>query len=172
MAPLQTATMIQAYLDRIQHYAKHVQREVSTVHGLSMPEGRAYQELQSNLKMLFESCDVLRLNLQDAFSDLAPPTWEEINAAVMSAALFRERRNAFGDVTLVCSVTFECAGQLTRGAEMRTDVDLKDRLRRQLAWRVMSSLSAEELQRMVDRYRNRLAVAEMQLDPKNEEETR
>lgn len=55
---------------------------------------------------------------------------------------------------------------------MRTDVDLKDRLRRQLAWRVMSSLSAEELQRMVDRYRNRLAVAEMQLDPKNEEETR
>jgi hypothetical protein len=172
MTPVQTANMIRGYLDRIQHYAKHAYREVSTVHGISMPECRAHQELQFNLQMLFESCEVLRTNLQDERSDLAPPTREEMIVAVMSAVLFRERRNAFGDVTLVCSVTFERAVQLTREAEMRTDVDLKDRLRRQLAEKVMSSLSAKELQRMVDWHRERLATAAMQADPKTEESGR
>jgi hypothetical protein len=92
-------------------------------------------------------------------------------AAVMSAALFRERQNPFGGVMLACSVTFECSAQLTREAEMRTDVDLKERLRRQLAEKVMSSLSATELQRMVDWHRERLATAAMQLDPKLEDQT-
>ena len=172
MNPVQTANMIRAYLDRIQHYAKHAGLEVSTVHGISMPEVHAHQELQFNLQMLFESCDVLRSNLQDASSDLATPTREEMISAVMSAALFRERQNPFGGVMLVCSVTFECAGQLTREAEMRTDVDLKDRLRRQLAEKVMSSLSATELQRMVQWHRERLATAAMQADSQAGEQPR
>lgn len=170
MTPVQMATMIKVYLDRIVRHAQRSEYEVRTVNGILMPEGRAYQDLQSNLKQLFEACDLLRFNLQDERSDLAPPTWEEMIAAVMSAASFHERRNAFGDGTLVCSVRFECTAQLTREAQMRTDVDLRERLRRQLAEKVMSSLSATELQRMVDWHRERFATAEMQADIQSKEQ--
>ena len=163
MTPLQTATMIKAYLDRIQHHAKHAEDEVSTVHGrvIPMPEGRAHQDLQYNLKELFEACDVLRLKLQDERSDLAPPTREEMISAVMSAMQFSERMVAHGVVSLVGTLPMECS------VKFRHDISVlgqKDRMKHELADRVVDSLSPDRLELMVKWHRERLATAAMQAD--------
>ena len=161
MTPLQMATMIRVYLDRIQHHAKHAEDEVGTVNGILMPEGRAYQDLQSNLKQLFEACDLLRFNLQDASSDLAPPTREEKIAAVMSSMQFHERTTQFGGVSLVGTLPMECSVQF------RHDISVlgqKDRMKHELADRVVDSLSPDRLELMVKWHRERLATAAMQAD--------
>jgi hypothetical protein len=161
MTPVQMATMIKVYLDRIVRHAQRSEYEVRTVNGILMPEGRAYQDLQSNLKQLFEACDLLRFNLQDASSDLAPPTREEKIAAVMSSMQFRERMMAYGVVSLVGTLPMECSVQF------RHDISVlgqKDRMKHELADRVVDSLSPDRLESMVKWHRERLATAAMQAD--------
>jgi hypothetical protein len=159
MTPLQTATMIKVYLDRIVRHAQRAEYEVSTVNGILMPKDRAYQDLQSNLKQLFEACDVLRLKLQDERSDLASPTREEMIAAVMSSMQFSERMVAHGVVSLVGTLPMECSVQF------RHDISVlgqKDRMKHELVDRVVDSLSPDRLESMVKRHRERLATAAMQ----------
>lgn len=161
MTPLQMATMIKVCLNRIQHHAKHAEHDVNTIHGVSMPEGRAYQDLQYNLQELFEACDLLRFNLQDASSDLAPPTREEKIAAVMSSMQFSERMVAHGVVSLVGTLPMECSVQF------RHDISVlgqKDRMKHELADRVVDSLTPDRLESMVKWHRERLATAAMQAD--------
>lgn len=166
MTPVQMATMIKVYLDRIVRHAQRSEYEVSTF-GILMPEGRAYQDLQYNLKQLFEACDVLRFNLQDASSNLAPPTREEKIAAVLSAMQFHERTTQFGGVSLVGTLSMECS------VRYRPDVGVvaqKDRMKHELADRVVDSLSQDRLEAMVKWHRERLATAAMQADIQSKEQ--
>jgi hypothetical protein len=152
--------MIKAYLDRIQHYAKHAESEANIL-SVSMPEGRHYQDLQYNLRQLFEACDVLRFNLQDERSDLAPPTREDKTFAVMSAMHFRERTTQFGDIILTGSLTMENSVQFRPEPK---DLDRKDRMKHELADRVADSLSQDRLESLVKWHRERMATAAMQTD--------
>lgn len=161
MTPLQTATMIKVCLDLIAHHAGHAEHQVSTIRGLSMPEGRDYLTLQETLRRLYEACDVLRLNLQDERSDLAPPTREEMISAVMSAMHFRERTTQYGDVILTGTLAMESSVQFRPDPR---DLHRKDRMKRELADRAVDSLSPDRLEAMVKWHRERLAAAVMEAD--------
>lgn len=167
MTPLQMATMIRVFLNRIQHYAKHAEHEVNTIHGVSMPDGRAYLDLQYSLKELFEACDLLRFNLQDERSDLAPPAREEEVAAVMYSMQFLERPTLLSRyISLVGVLSMETSVQFMSDPN---DLAQKDRMKYRLAEIIADGLSAKELQRMVKWHREQMATAAMQADIQSEE---
>ena len=160
MTPLQMATMIRVYLDRIQIHAKNAERELNSINGVSFPEGRAYQDFQYSMRHLFEACDLLRFKLQDERSDLAPPTREEEIAAVMHSMRFIERATPLAPyVSLVGVLSMETSVQFM---PQQWDLDQKDRMKRKLAEIIAGGLSAKELLRMVRWHRERAATADMQ----------